>query len=147
MRPDKFSERFSFGGGRVRFLLLCGCSLKQKSFRLQLAILVLNSFDDAMVTKSRVAPVRFGYGLGVERFERFRVFSRSGGSSTKQYSLTGKDGSGSGFGSWRRFQRFWFRFRLQEKFQRFWFPVPVRFLGHPAKSLSSAATLRKMTTT
>ena len=49
--------------------------------------------------------VRFGSGLGRERFKRFRVFG-SGGSSAKrffcvQYSLTGKNGSGSGFGSWR----------------------------------------------
>ena len=49
---------------------------------------------------------RFGYGLGVERFEPFRVFG-SGDSSGKflfslfQCSLTGRDGSSSGFGFWK----------------------------------------------
>ena len=51
--------------------------------------------------------VRFGYGLGVERFKRFWfsfpavplqiVFF----CSVFQHRLTGKDGSGSGFGSWK----------------------------------------------
>ena len=51
--------------------------------------------------------VRFGYGLGVERFDRFR-FSVSAVPLQKglffsvfPYSLTGKDGSGSGFSSWK----------------------------------------------
>ena len=49
--------------------------------------------------------VRFGYGSVVERFERFR-FSVAAvplqkGFSVFQQSLTGKDGSGSGFGSWK----------------------------------------------
>ena len=50
--------------------------------------------------------VRFGYGLGVERFERFRFsvpvrFLCKKGLSVLQFSFTGKDGSGSGFGSWK----------------------------------------------
>ena len=50
-------------------------------------------------------PVRFGYGLGVEGFERFRfsvlaVLCKRG-FSVFQYSFTGRDGSGSGFGSWK----------------------------------------------
>ena len=54
----------------------------------------------------REAPVRFGYGygLGIERFRRFRfsvlVVPLQKGFSVFQYSLTGKEGSGSGFGSW-----------------------------------------------
>ena len=56
----------------------------------------------------REASVRFGYGSGVERFERFRflVFCfyvplRQRFFLLFQYNLTGKDGSGSGFGSWK----------------------------------------------
>ena len=53
----------------------------------------------------REAPVRFGYDLGVERFERFRFSVRrflcKNGFSVFQYTLTGKDSSGSGFGSWK----------------------------------------------
>ena len=50
--------------------------------------------------------VRFGYGLEMERFKRFRfsvpaVPLQKGFSSVFQYSLAGKDGSGSGFGSWK----------------------------------------------
>ena len=48
--------------------------------------------------------VRFGYGLEMERFKRFRFkrfrrFLCKKGLSVFQYSLTGKDGSG--FGSWK----------------------------------------------
>ena len=50
----------------------------------------------------REAPVRFGYGSGVHRFERFRfsvpAVPLQKGGSLFQYSLTGKDGSGSDFG-------------------------------------------------
>ena len=55
----------------------------------------------------REAPVRFGYGLGVERFERFRFsvlavpLQKSFFFLCFQYSLTGEEGSGSGFGSWK----------------------------------------------
>ena len=46
------------------------------------------------------APVRFGYGLGVERFERFQfsvpAVLLQKGFSVFQYSLTGKDSSGFG---------------------------------------------------
>ena len=49
--------------------------------------------------------VRFGYGSGVEWFERFRfsvpAVPLQQRFSLFQYSLTGKDGSGSGFGSWK----------------------------------------------
>ena len=49
--------------------------------------------------------VRFGYGSGVERFERFRfsvpAVPLQKGFSLFQYCLTGKEGSGSGFGSWK----------------------------------------------
>ena len=50
--------------------------------------------------------VRFGYGLEMERFKRFRFsvpvrFLCKKGFSVFQYSLTGKDGSGSDFGSWK----------------------------------------------
>ena len=47
--------------------------------------------------------VRFGYRSGVERFGgsgfRFRRFLCKKGFSVFQYSLTGKDGSDSSFGS------------------------------------------------
>ena len=55
-------------------------------------------------TQSRDASVRLRFGGGTVR--AVPVFG-SGGSSAKkgfslfQYSLTGKDGSGSGFGSWK----------------------------------------------
>ena len=46
--------------------------------------------------------VRFGYGLGMERFKRFRFSVPAVPlQSVFQYNLTGKDGSGSGFGSWK----------------------------------------------
>ena len=86
----------------------------------------------------RVAPVRFGYGLGMERFERFRfsvpaVPLRRGFLCVSVQSNT-EDGSGSGFGvPGKRFRRFRFHVRfLGKRFRRFRFPVPVRFLGHPA---------------
>ena len=61
---------------------------------------------NSYLRKAREAPVRFGYGLGMERFKRFRFsvpvrFLCKKGFSVCQYSLTGKDGSGSGFGSWK----------------------------------------------
>ena len=49
--------------------------------------------------------VRFGYGLGWTGSSgsgfRFRRFLCKKGFSVFQYSLTGKDGSSSGFGSWK----------------------------------------------
>ena len=58
-------------------------------------------------TKSREAPVEFGSvavwgwnGSSGSSF-RFRRFLRQKGVSVFQYSLTGKDSSGSGFGSWK----------------------------------------------
>ena len=65
----------------------------------------------------------------------------SGGSSAKKVvsvfenSLTRKDGSSSGFGSWKTVpavpvRRFRFRFR-EKRFRGFRFPVLVRFLCHP----------------
>ena len=47
--------------------------------------------------------VRFGYGLGVEGFERFRfsVLAVPLQKAVFQYRLTGRDGSGSGFDSWK----------------------------------------------
>ena len=57
----------------------------------------------AKTTLSRMTPVRFGCGLGVERFERFRFSVPSvlhkKGFSVFQYIFIGKDGSG--FGSWK----------------------------------------------
>ena len=48
---------------------------------------------------------RFGYGLGMARFKRFRfsvlAVPLQKGFSVFQRSLAGKDGSGSGFGSWK----------------------------------------------
>ena len=81
--------------------------------------------------------VRFGYGLGMERFNRFR-FSVPAVPLQKEFlcisvqfnrertvplpvSVPGK-----------RFRRFRFRFQFREKrFCRCRFPVPVRFLSHP----------------
>ena len=53
--------------------------------------------------KGRVAPVRFGYGLGMERFERFRflvpaVLLRRGFLCVS-VQFNREDGSASGFGS------------------------------------------------
>ena len=49
--------------------------------------------------------VRFGYGLGMERFEPFRfsvlAVPLQRGFSVFQYSLTERDTSGSSFGSWK----------------------------------------------
>ena len=49
--------------------------------------------------------VRFGHGLGWNGSTgsgfRFRRFLCKKGFSVFQYSFTGKDGSGSGFGSWK----------------------------------------------
>ena len=89
--------------------------------------------------RNREAPVRFG-SVTVWRWNgssgsgfRFRRFLCKMGFSVFQHSLTGKDGSGSGFGSWKTVSgKFRFRFRFREKrFRRFRFPVPVRFLSHP----------------
>ena len=51
--------------------------------------------------------VRFGYGLGVERFERFRfsvpaVPLRKGGFLCVSVQFHREDSSGSGFGSWKK---------------------------------------------
>ena len=76
--------------------------------------------------------VRFGYGLGMERFERFRfsvpAVPLMRGSCVFQYSFTERTVPVSVPG--KRF-RFSVRF-LRKRFRRFRFPVPVRFLGHPA---------------
>ena len=59
---------------------------------------------------------------------------------TTRAIITGKDGSVSGFGSWKtvRAVPVPLKFRFQEKrFRRFRFPVPVRFLSHPAFCESS----------
>ena len=49
-----------------------------------------------------------------------------------QYSLTGKDGSGSGFGSWKTVPAVPVPLSVSgKKFRQFRFPVPVRFLSHP----------------
>ena len=82
--------------------------------------------------------VRFGYGLGMERFERFRfsvpAVPLRRGFFRVSAQFHGEDGSGSGFGSWKRFRRFRFRVGfLGKRFRRFRFPVPVRFLGHPER--------------
>ena len=66
----------------------------------------------------REAPLRFSYGLGMERFKRFRfsvlVVPLQKWFSVFQYSLTGENGSG--FVSCRkRFRRFRFRFRFRAK--------------------------------
>ena len=54
-------------------------------------------------SNSRMTPVRFGYGLGWNGSSgsgfRFWRFLCKKGFSVFQYSLAGKDGSGSGFGS------------------------------------------------
>ena len=59
---------------------------------------------DSCIWQGGPGSVRFGYGLGMERFKRFRfsvpaVPLQKKGFSVFQYNLTGKDGSSSGFGS------------------------------------------------
>ena len=87
--------------------------------------------------KGREAPVRFGYGSGVERFERFRFSVPAVPLQTRfffvfQYSFTGKDGSGSGPGSWKTIPAVPLSVS-GKRFRRFRFPVPVWFLSHPEK--------------
>ena len=86
----------------------------------------------------RMTPVRFGsvtvWGWNGSSGSGFRFwrFLCKKSFSVFQYSLTGKNGSGSGFGSWKTVPAVPFRFRFREKrFRRFRFPVPVRFLSHP----------------
>ena len=75
--------------------------------------------------KIRKAPVRFGYGLEVERFERFRFsvpvrfLCKKGFRVSVQFNVK---------------ERFFFRFRKKKRFRRLRFPVPVRFLSHIVKS-------------
>ena len=82
--------------------------------------------------QSREAPVRFGYGLGVERFERF-LLCKKGFFSVFQYSLTVKDGSC--FGSWETVLAVPVPLLVSGKtVPTVPVPtVPVRFLSHPAK--------------
>ena len=79
---------------------------------------------------AREAPVRFGYGSGVERFERFRLsvpaVPLQERFSVFQYSLTGKDGSG--FGSWKTVPEVPVPLSVSGKTVP---TVPVRFLSHP----------------
>ena len=87
-----------------------------------------------------MAPVRFGCGLGMERFERFRfsvpAVPLGGGLCVFQYSFTERTVPVSVPG--KRFRRFRFRVRFPRKrFRRFRFPVPVRFLGHPEINLEA----------
>ena len=53
-----------------------------------------------------MAPVRFGYGSEMERFERFRfsvpAVPRRRGSLRVSVQFSREDGSGSGFGSWKK---------------------------------------------
>ena len=50
---------------------------------------------------SRVAPVRFGYGLGMERFERFRLSAPAVPLRRGLLSAQRNREDGSGFGSWK----------------------------------------------
>ena len=61
-----------------------------------------------------------------------------------QYSLTGKDGSGSGFGSWKTVPAVPVLLLVSgnTRFRRFRFLVPVRFLSHPAFKTSTKITSR-----
>ena len=64
-------------------------------------------FGETFLVKNQSGPgsVWFGYGLGVERFDRFRfsvpAVPLQKGFSVFQYIFKGKDGSGSGFGYWK----------------------------------------------
>ena len=76
--------------------------------------------------------VRFGYGLEMERFKRFRfsvpaVPLQKGFFYVFQYSLTGKDGSGFGFG--KTVPAVPVPLSVSGKTVP---AVPVRFLSHPA---------------
>ena len=86
-----------------------------------------------------MAPVRFGSVTvwGWERFERFRfsvpAVPLEKGFSVFQYSLTRKDGSGSGFGSWKTVPAVPVPHSVPGKTVPTvpGFRFPVRFLGHP----------------
>ena len=106
-------------------------------------------FDEALFSEKRLfsekeeaqggpGSVRFGYGSGVERFERFR-FSVPAVPLQKGFFFVSVQFNRKGRFRFRfrlkRFPRFRFRFRFREKrFQRFRFPVPVRFLSHPGSN-------------
>ena len=80
--------------------------------------------------------VRFGYGLGMERFERFRFLVPAvplrRGFLCVSVQLNREDGSG--FGSWKKVPAVPVPRSVpaRKRFRRFRFAVPVRFLGHPA---------------
>ena len=86
------------------------------------------------------APVRFGLvtvwgwnGSSGSGFRFWRLLRKSG-FTVFQYSSTGRDGSGSGFGSWKTVLAVPVPLSVLGKnvrFRRFRFPVPVRFLSHP----------------
>ena len=99
----------------------------------------------------REVPVRFGSvtvwegnGSSGSGFRFWRFLCKKG-LSVFQFSLTGKDGSSSSFGSWTTVpggsgsasgfgkKRFW----------RFRFPVPVRFLSHPWNHFLSSESCSK----
>ena len=96
--------------------------------------------DQKVSAKNRVAPVRlrFGYGLGMERFERFRfsvpaVLLRRG-CLCFAAQFHREDGSGSGFGSWKTVPAVPVRRSVPAKtVPAVPVYVPVRFLGHPEK--------------
>ena len=74
----------------------------------------------------------------MERFKRFRLsvpaVPLQKGFSVFQYNLTGKDGSGSGFGSWKTVLAVPVPLSVSGKtVPTVPAPVPVRFLSHPAK--------------
>ena len=72
----------------------------------------------------------------MERFKWFRfsvpAVPLQKGFSVFQYTVTGKDGSCSGFGSWKTVPAVPVPLSVSGRTGRFRFPVPVQFLSHPA---------------
>ena len=99
--------------------------------------------------KFRVATVRFGSvtvrawnGSSGSGF-RFRRFLCKKGFSLFQYTLTGKDGSGSGFGSWKTVPAVPVPLSVSgQTVPAVPVPVPVRFLSHPENCLVPNWALR-----
>ena len=103
------------------------------------------SISQNIVTKTGWPRLGSVYGLGVERFERFRIFG-SGGFSRRggflRFSTVQQRGTVLVPVYEKRFQRFQFRVRfLGKRFRRHRFAVPVRFLDATLQKAAETGSL------